>query len=84
VKPITFVEQTCTYARNQPPYIPLPAYRTTDGRVIACWHMSWRERVTVLLTGRVWSSLMTFGSPPQPQLLQTNYPFERDKAKGEK
>ena len=33
--------------------LDLPAYRA-DHQTISCWRMTWRERLTVLFTGRVW------------------------------
>lgn len=74
MKPIAFKEQNCVYAENQPEYLPLPA-RKTDGQVISCWGLTLRERLKVLLTGRVWYSVLTFGKPLQPQHPQVDSPF---------
>ena len=42
---------------------PLPVH--TDGRqCLSCWSLTWRERLTVLLQGRVW--LCTLTGPTQP------------------
>jgi len=39
MKPIEFPEQNCVLAENQPPYLPLPAYKPTykeeEGLVIS-------------------------------------------------
>ena len=75
MKPIKFKEQNCTYAETQPEYLPLPAYRQidTDGieRVTACWKLSFGERIRILFTGKMWSSLYTFGKPLTPSFFTT-------------
>ena len=77
MKPTTFEGQNSTFAENQPPYIPLPAYKGEDGEVISCWQLTWRERLQVLWSGLIWSRILTFNKPLQPQVLQTSYPFEK-------
>ena len=72
MKPIEFPEQNCVYAKNQPEYLPLPVHKTPGGEVTSCWALTWRERLTVLLHGRIWLSLLTFNGPPQPQLLSAS------------
>lgn len=53
------------FAKDQPEYIPLPAL--TDGQeVITSWSLDWKERIIVLLSGRVGLRLLTFGKPLQP------------------
>ncbi len=76
MKPIPFPEQTVTYAKNQPQYNPLPAYReqTAEGRVVFCWQLTWKERLRVLLGGVVWQEVLTFNQPLQPQLLGVDKP----------
>lgn len=36
------------------------------GTVTSCWRMSWRERWSALIYGRVWCRLQTGGAPPPP------------------
>lgn len=79
MKPIEFPEQTCVYAKDQPEYLPLPAYKAADGTVITCWKMSWPERLLAIATGKVWLRLLTFGSPLQPIVLEAKRPFLRAK-----
>jgi hypothetical protein len=57
-----------TYAKDQPEYLPLPAHRAADGTVTSCWSLTWRERLQVLRTGRLYISMLTFGEPLQPLL----------------
>jgi hypothetical protein len=75
MKPVEFPGQNSVYAKNQPPYLPLPVLKMPDGMVISCWHLTWRERLRVLVTGDVWSMVRTFNSPLQPQRLTTKAPF---------
>ena len=75
MKPIKFSECNCTFAENQPPYLPLPVWKSEDGKVISCWALSWRERVKVLWTGRVWWRMLTFNQPLQPQRPMVDNPF---------
>ncbi len=74
VKIEKFAECNVTYGENQPEYLPLPAHRASDGTVTSCWKASLRERLKILLTGRVYLQLLTFQQPIQPQLLLAEKP----------
>ena len=74
MKIIEFPEQTSVYAKDQPQYRPLPCYKTEDGTVYCCWEVTFLERVKILLTGKLWHSIMTFNKPLQPQLLMVEKP----------
>lgn len=70
---IEFPEQTLLIAKDQPQYRPMPAYRQPrdpEGRVICCWQLTWRERLKLLFTGKIWHHILTFRQPLQPQLLE--------------
>ena len=42
---------------------PLRVY--TDGReCISCWHMTWRQRISALLHGRIWLSVLSGRTQP--------------------
>lgn len=70
--PIEFEQQNLVIAKDQPEYLPLPAYVDhATGEVTSCWGLSWRERLRVLLSGRVYLTLLTFGRPLQPQIVST-------------
>ena len=73
MKPIKFKEQNCTYAENQPEYLPLPAFKSDEpgGQVTSCWSLSFSERVRVLFTGKIWVSLMMFNKPLTPTFFTT-------------
>lgn len=75
MKPISFAEQNCVYAKDQPEYLPLPVHKTPDGTVVSCWGLSWSDRVRLLFTGRMWLSVLTFNHPLQPLLPSVDSPF---------
>ncbi len=79
MKPIEFPEQTQIWAKNQPPYLPLPAY-TNERETISLWALTWRERFAVLFTGRLWLRQLNFGQALQPQAPSTICPFIRRKS----
>ena len=72
--PIEFPQQTIVWAKNQPPYLPLPAY-TDDKQTISCWKLTWIERIKVLIYGLVWLRQMNFGEQLQPQAPSIDTPF---------
>lgn len=72
--PIEFAEQTIVWAKNQPPYLPLPAY-TNEQETISCWKLTWRERFQVLFSGKLWLRQMNFNQPLQPQAPSVQSPF---------
>lgn len=73
---IEFPEQTVVIAKDQPQYLPLPAHQFLDseGKIACCWKLSWRERLRVLATGKIWHQILTFHQPLQPQLLTVDKP----------
>lgn len=74
---VEFPEQTVVYAKDQPEYLPLPAHQVPgrEGEIICCWRLSWRERLQLLLRGRIWHSVLTFHQPLQPQMLHVRKPL---------
>lgn len=80
MKPIEFAENNCVYAKNQRQYGNLPAHKTSNGMVLSCWTLTWRERIKLLVTGRIWCMVRNFNQPLQPILLQGDKPS----LKGEK
>ena len=73
MKPIKFDQQNCTFAENQPEYLPLPAHKKPDGTVISCWELSPEERKRVAETGVIYLAVLTFGRPLQPLLPGTSF-----------
>jgi len=72
--PVKFPQQTTVWARDQPPYHPLPAY-TDNQQTISCWRLTYKERLSVLIFGKLWLRQMNFGKPLQPQELMIKNPF---------
>lgn len=62
MKPIEFKEQNIVVAKDQPEYQPLPALigESQKGEVITCWNLSFKERLILLFTGKVWMMLLMF------------------------
>jgi hypothetical protein len=73
MKPIEFKEQNVIFAKDQPGYEPLPAYRDngTEGYVISCWKLSFIERMRILFNGVIWLNLMSFNRPLTPTFITT-------------
>ena len=71
MQPTDFPEANALFGRDQKEYLPLPALRkeSEPGEVVSCWKATWRERLLILVTGRVWLGVLTFGRPLQPQRL---------------
>jgi len=65
------------YAKDQPEYQPLPAWKSEDGTVLTRWRLTWRERLRLLFTGDLYVFLSTFNKPLQPILIQTERPEVR-------
>jgi hypothetical protein len=66
MQPIKFKEQNCTYAENQPDYIPLPAHKDKEGVVTTCWKFSIIERFKILFGSKLYWQQLTFNRPLQP------------------
>lgn len=78
MKPVKFKGNNCIFAKDQPEYLPLPAYKSksTEGEVISCWKLTLKERLKVLLKGRIYFSLWTFHKPLQPQRPSVDNPLK--------
>lgn len=73
MRPKKFKEVNVTFAKDQPEYLPLPAFKNNSdfGEVVTCWNLSFKERLRVLFKGEIWLSLMTFNKPLTPSFLST-------------
>jgi len=73
MKPIKFKEVNITYAENQSEYLPLPVFKNDSphGECISCWQLSFKERIIILFTGKLWVSLMSFNKPLTPSFFTT-------------
>lgn len=53
-------------ADRDDPVKPVRALVREDGVVTELWRPTWRERISVLVFGRVWVELLTGDGRPQP------------------
>ena len=87
MKPIKFKHFNTNFAEGQDEYNSLPALRldSDQGEVITCWELSFKERLILLVTGKVWMNLISFNKPLTPSLLSINrkdmYSHKEDKVK---
>lgn len=75
MRPIIFEGANVTYAKDQPEYLPLPAYKSIDGIVTTCWELTPEERIEILETGCVYLQQMTFNQPLQPVKISLENPL---------
>lgn len=69
MKAIEFEEQNVVFAKDQPQYKPLPAFRTEEGIVVTCWEPTEEEILKLIETRKIYLSQMTFNDPLQPILM---------------
>ena len=62
------------YAEDQPQYLPLPSYRTPDGRVVSAWQPSANELELLKNGVPVYLTLHTFNEPLQPIMMTVGPP----------
>jgi hypothetical protein len=74
MKVVDFNESNCVFAKDHRTYLPLPAHRTQDGKVVSCWKPTWKERLQIIFGGILWLSVLTFNGPLQPLKLGTDKP----------
>lgn len=78
MKPIVPPLCNVTYAKDQPEYTPLPAYRDdTDPTtsLVTLWELSDDELIEVQKTKKIYLKVLTFNKPLQPLLLSV---YERE------
>lgn len=71
MKPIKFKECNVTFAKDQPEYNQLPAFRDEKGEAVTCWKLTFKERLRILFKGKVWLCLLTFNQPLTPSFMST-------------
>ena len=71
MKPIHFKEVNVEFAKDQPEYQSLPAFKDKKGEVITCWNLSFRERIRILFKGVIWLSLLSFNKALTPSYMTT-------------
>lgn len=73
MKPIAFPEQNQVFGKDQPQYQPLPGFLDAGpkGEFVSCWELSFKERLRILFTGKLWVCLLTFHNPLTPSFFTT-------------
>lgn len=54
MKPIEFEGQNVVYAKDQPEYNPLPAYKDAEGTVTTCWELDPEDLVQINKSRKIW------------------------------
>jgi hypothetical protein len=75
MKPVDFKQSNIVLGKNQPEYLDLPVF-TNDEMTVSCWKLTWRERLKLLFTGRLWLTQLNFSQPLQPQAPTVDSVFE--------
>lgn len=77
MKPIPFKGCNVVVAKDQPQYNPMPglSFGDDDGTKLFCYQLTWKERITILLTGKLWQFMLTFNQPQQPQRFTVDTPL---------
>ena len=72
MRPIKFKECNLVLDIGQ-----LPVFKVMDmsGTITACVQLSWRERLILLFTGKLWYQVVTFHRPLQNIILAVNKPI---------
>lgn len=61
-------------AEHQDEYGNLPAVHVENGIIVTRWHLSFWERVKLLITGDIYLWIWTFGHPVQPMSMEIDKP----------
>lgn len=74
--PVEFRGHNVVMGKDQPEYLPLPAFKDNEGQVLTCWKpTNFREWWKMVWGGRVYIILHTFNSPLQPMKVMTESPM---------
>ena len=75
MKAIKFPEVNSVFAKDVPIIGPIPAYmdRSPKGKkpIVACYYMSFSERLMVLFFGKIWITVITGNGVLAPMWLST-------------
>lgn len=67
MKSIRFNEANIVLGEKQKEFKPLWAYMD-DEITVSCYKLSWKERLKILFSGKLWLGQANFGRPLQAQL----------------
>jgi hypothetical protein len=75
MKPVSFKHQNkvlrpghTVYSEDVTSVVDLPVW-TNGEQCVSCWQMSWQERLSVLLHGRVWLAVLSGNTQPPVSLV---------------
>ena len=74
MNPIKFKECNVTFAKDQPEYLPLPAYKTDDGDITTCWELNNHDIEQLMETRKLYLQILTFNKPLQPIKMSVEKP----------
>lgn len=76
MKPTEFPGFNVTIAKDQHPYIPLPAQAFGDncGTLLTCWELSEEDLEHLIRTRKVWVTTLTFNQALQPFAILADKP----------
>lgn len=77
MKAKSFKGANVIFAKDQPEYNQLPAFRgkSNEGIVITCWSLSFFDKIRALFFGEIWLQEMTFNNPLHPKCMSTKKPI---------
>ena len=78
MEPIEFVGMNRKFAEHQDEYTTLPVHIDDEGIVTSCWALNLKERIILLLTGKVFLQVMSFGGNLQPQKIVVQNPVRQN------
>jgi hypothetical protein len=62
------------FGKSQPEYAPLVARVDGHGGVYTCWQATWLERLSMLFSGRLYITTLTFHKALQPMRVEIKRP----------
>lgn len=66
MKSIEFDGCNTIFAKDQPEYTPVYAFKDEQGNVVTCWELSNEDFEKLVETRRIYLSIKTFNNPLQP------------------
>lgn len=76
MKAIKFKEHNIVFGEHQEEYLPLPAHLDKEGVATSCWELSFKEKIRVLISGKLFLQIMTFDKSLQPVNIMVKNPVE--------
>ncbi len=80
-EPIEFAEQTSTLGKPLGMTCdecgPLPVF-VDKTQSISCWRLTWRERLSALICGKIWIAVMCRGNQPPVWAWAVKCPFVKE------